>query len=130
MNNAWEQFHCATLSLARDGTIKDRLTEAYTHHLAAIDEDEIPRELREDFRALSTTLRRERPLHKREDPVRATVRKMSNDEAAACARAVVRMFGAMSKPVVVTRSSPLPSSNATKTTQWTARRAASRTSSR
>jgi hypothetical protein len=105
-NNAWERFHCATMSLAADGSIKDRLTEAYVRHLSALDEEEIPRELREEFRALSTQLRRERPLHKREDPVRATVRKMSNGEAAACAHAVVRLFAAMSKPAVVPRGVP------------------------
>jgi hypothetical protein len=101
MNNAWERFHCATISLAKDGTIKSRLTEAYIQHLASVDEEDIPRELREEFRALSRVLRREPPLHKREDPVRATVRKMSNGEAAACAHAVVRLFAAMSKPVPV-----------------------------
>lgn len=106
MNSAWESFHCATLSLAQDGSIKDRLAAAYLDHLAAVEEDEIPRELRDDFRALGTKLRRERPLHKREDPVRATVRKMSNGEAAECACAVVQMFAAMSKPVAVVRSTP------------------------
>lgn len=109
MIDAWEHFHCATMSLAKDGTIKERLTEAYLQHLASVDEEDIPRELREEFRALAAQLRRERPLHKREDPVRATVRKMSNGEAAACAHTVVRMFAAMSKPVAMPRNSPIPS---------------------
>ena len=105
MNNAWEKFHCATMSLAQDGTIKDSLATAYLTYLACVDEEEMPRELRDEFRELSRTLRRERPIHKREDPVRATVRKMSNDEAAACACSVVKMFAAMSKPVPVSRAS-------------------------
>ncbi len=106
MNSVWEKFNSATLSLAKDGTIKDRLAEAYAQHLAAVAEDEVPRELREEFRALSNQLQRERPLHKREDAVRASVRKMSNGEAAACAHAVVRMFAAMSKPMHAPRSAP------------------------
>jgi len=108
MNNAWERFHCATMSLANDGTIKDRLTEAYLHHLSALDEEEMPRELREEFRALRVQLRREPPLHKREDPVRATVRKMSNSEATACAHTVVRLIVAMSKPTPVTNTRSTP----------------------
>jgi hypothetical protein len=97
MNSPWEQFQSATLSLARCGSIKERLAEAYILHLGEIQEEDLPRELREDFRELTRTMRREAPLHKREDPVRATVRKMSNDEASRCACAVVKLFAAMSR---------------------------------
>ena len=43
MSTAWDNFQGATLSLARSGTIKDRLTDAYRNHLAAVTEDELPR---------------------------------------------------------------------------------------
>jgi hypothetical protein len=92
-----DKFQSATLSLACPGSIKDRLTDAYRNHLAFVDEEELPSELREEFRACSSALTRERPLGRGEDALRATVRKMSNDEAAEVAFSVVRMFGALSR---------------------------------
>lgn len=92
---AWERFQGATLLLARSGPIKDRLADAYRKHLAQVREEELPRELLEEFRAVSRTLTRERPMLRGEDAVRATIRKMSNDEADRIACSVVRMFGAL-----------------------------------
>jgi hypothetical protein len=95
MNSVWEKFQSATLSLARSGAIKDRLTEAYRNYLAKVSEDELPKDLREDFRAFGRALTRERPLLRGEDAFRATIRKMSNDEADQVAAAVVLMFAAI-----------------------------------
>jgi hypothetical protein len=97
MSTTLERFQGAAVSLARSGSIKDRLTDAYRNHLAFIDEDELPNELREEFRAFSHALTRERPLLRGEDSFRATVRKMSNPEADEVASRVVRMFGAISR---------------------------------
>lgn len=93
--SAWDKFQGATLSLARSGSIKDRLAAAYRDYLSDVREDELPREIREEFRAVSTTLTRERPLLRGEDAVRATIRKMSNDEADRVACSVVRLFSAI-----------------------------------
>ncbi len=95
MNTAWEKFQGATLSLARSGPIKDRLLEAYRNHLCDICEEELPREIRENFRAVSLCFTRERPMLRGEDAVRATVRKMSNDEADRLACSVVQIFSAL-----------------------------------
>ncbi len=95
MNTAWEKFQGATLSLARSGPIKDRLLEAYRNHLSDICEDELPREIREEFRAVSLNFTRERPMLRGEDAVRATIRKMSNDEADRLACSVVHIFSAI-----------------------------------
>ena len=46
MNTVWEKFQAATLSLARSGSIKDRLTNAYRNHLSTVAEDDLPREIR------------------------------------------------------------------------------------
>jgi hypothetical protein len=92
---AWEIFQGATLSLARSGALKDRLTEAYRNHLSCVDETDLPRELREDFRSFNRALTRQRPLLRGEDAVRATIRKMSNGEAEAAATSVVKMFCAL-----------------------------------
>jgi hypothetical protein len=93
----WEIFQGATLSLTRSGTLKDRLNDAYHNHLAAIDEKDLPKELREDFRSFNHRLTREPPLLRGEDPVRATIRKMSNGEAEDAATSVVRMFSALQR---------------------------------
>jgi hypothetical protein len=92
MSTAWDKFQGATLSLARSGSIKDRLSEAYRNYLADISEDELPREIRDEFRSVSLSLNRERPMLRGEDAVRATIRKMSNEEADRLAGVVVRMF--------------------------------------
>ena len=104
--NAWEIFQGATLSLARAGALKDRLNDAYRNHLSCIDEAELPKELREDFRSFSSTLTRERPLLRGEDAVKATIRKMSNGEAEAAATSVVKMFCALQRGSGASRSAP------------------------
>lgn len=94
MSTTWEQLEGAALALARSGTIKDRLADAYRNHLALVNADELPEEMREEFRACRAALTRERPL-RGEDAVRATVRKMSNQEADELACSVIRLFTAM-----------------------------------
>ncbi len=89
---AWDRFHGATLSLARSGTIKERLSNAYRQHLAGLQEEELPRELRDEFRELSSALRAEPPLLRGEDAVQATIRKLSSDEAERLAGAVIELF--------------------------------------
>jgi hypothetical protein len=107
MNTAWEKFRSATLALARSGAIKDRLTEAYRKYLAKVAEDELPKELREDLRALGRALTRERPLLRGEDAFRATIRKMSNDEADQVAATVVLMFAAIPRGFAPAMRSPI-----------------------
>jgi hypothetical protein len=107
MSTTLDKFRGAALSLARSGAIKDRLTDAYRNHLSLVDESELPIELVEEFRALSYALNRERPLLRGEDTFRATVRKMSIQEADEVASSVVRLFGEMSRErAVVTRKGP------------------------
>ncbi len=96
MSSTVDHFQAALQSLTRQGSINDRLTEAVRSHLALVEEEELPLELRETFRSFIQTLTREPPLLRGEDAVRATVRKMSSDEAAEVASAVVRMYAAVS----------------------------------
>lgn len=96
MSTTLDKFRGAALSLARSGSIKDRLTDAYRNHLSFVDESELPTELLEEFRAVNHALNRERPLLRGEDRFRATVRKMSSLEADEVACCVVRLYGAMS----------------------------------
>ena len=96
MSTAWEQLQGAALSLARSGSIKDRLADAFRNHLAWVRPEDLPAALRAEFRACYHALTRERPL-RGEDAVRATVRKMSNQDADEVACTVVRLFAAMSR---------------------------------
>jgi hypothetical protein len=91
MSTTLEQLEGAALSLARSGTIKDRLTDAYRNHLALMNAEELPARVRDEFLACHDALTRERPL-RGEDAVRATIRKMSDREANDIAGSVVRMF--------------------------------------
>jgi len=96
MSTAWEQLEGAALSLARSRPIKERLADAYRNHLALVNAEELPDALREEFRACHDALTRERP-QRGEDAVRATVRKMSNQQADEVACSVVRLFAALAR---------------------------------
>lgn len=89
---SFERLQGATLSLARSTPIKERLTDAFRNHLALLEEEELPNELREEFRTLNHEITREPPLLRGEDALRATVRKLSADEAEAIACRVVHLF--------------------------------------
>jgi hypothetical protein len=96
MSNNFELLQLATLRLSQDGPIKDRLIAAYDAHLVALEADELPETVREDFGALCAAMHREVP-QVRESAVRASVRKMSTGEASEYAALVVRMFAAMAR---------------------------------
>jgi hypothetical protein len=91
MSRIYDRLESATLLLTRSGAIKDRLDGAWRQYLANIEPDDVPRELRLQFLELASSMQRERPL-RGEDAVRATIRKMSNDEAERHASHIVRMF--------------------------------------
>jgi len=99
-----EKLQGATLSLARSGTLKDRLTQAYRNHLSHIDAADLPKELRDDFRILTDAMTREPPLVRGDDAFRATIRKMSNDQAEEAATSVVKMLCAMPRHAYRERS--------------------------
>lgn len=99
----WERFQSATLSLARSGPIKDRLNDAYRKHLADLSTEELPEQIRDDFRAFTCSLHREPPLMRGDDAIRATIRKMSNADANYAATTVVRMFAALPRSASANR---------------------------
>lgn len=96
MISAWECLHFATLELVRSTPIKQRLVCAYRRHLAALQESEIPIEVRESYGQVMRSLCGVAPL-RGEDAVTASVRKMSNQEADDCAAQIVEIFGMMCK---------------------------------
>lgn len=94
MDTTWDLLEGAALTLARSGSIKDRLADAYRNHLAQLDGEDFPETLRAQLRLCQSALTREHPL-RGEDAVRATVRKMSTEEAEQLACTVMRLFAAM-----------------------------------
>jgi hypothetical protein len=96
MSRIYDRLESATLQFARSGAIKGRLEGAWRQCLAHIDVDDVPREIRLQFLELASQIQRERPL-RGEDAVRATIRKMSNEEAERHAALIVRMFCRMTR---------------------------------
>ena len=88
-----DRLRAAVTVLVGDGHIKQRLVRAYQNHIEAIRDDELPAELRTEFEALRAAMHRVAPLNG-EGPVRASVRKMSVEDASDCAISVLTMYGA------------------------------------
>jgi hypothetical protein len=96
MSRVYDRLESATLLLTRSGAIKERLSGAWRQYLANLEPDDVPRDLRLQFLELASAIQRERPL-RGEDAVRATIRKMSNEEAERHAAHIVRMFCRMTR---------------------------------
>ena len=96
MDNLLDLLQQATVTLSQGGTIKDRLADAYAAHLIQIDSEDLPEHLRSEFDALCVAMHRERP-QPRESAMRASVRKMSNEDAARHAALVVKVFAGVAR---------------------------------
>lgn len=92
MTSVTEKFESAVCLLAGDGPVKRRLAQAYAQHLAAIQSNELPKALGEEFSQLKSALERTRPCGS-ESRIEASVRKMSFREAGSYAGTIVRLFG-------------------------------------
>jgi hypothetical protein len=102
MTSAWEHFFAATAMLASAGPIKHRLAEAYRVHLEGLEEDDLPKEVRDEFTTLCKSMCRVRPM-RGETAIQATVRKMSDHEAGSLAVRIVNMFGMIARAQSVQR---------------------------
>ena len=96
MDNVLDLLQQAITTLSQGGSIKDRLADAYATHLIQLDVDDLPEQLRSEFESMCAAMCRERPLP-RESAIRASVRKMSNEEASRHAELVVRIFAAAAR---------------------------------
>jgi hypothetical protein len=96
MDSTLDLLQKATLKLSQGGSIKDRLADAYASHLIGIDLEDLPEGVRNEFGNLCAAMQREQPLP-RESAIRASVRKMSNEEATHYAALVVRVFAAYAR---------------------------------
>ena len=92
MINQVDRFYAALTVLAGHGHIKQRLIKSYEDNLADIQDEELPVALKESFADFRRQMQQVTPLNG-ESAVCASVRKMSLDEASACAALVVSLFG-------------------------------------
>jgi hypothetical protein len=111
MRRIYDRLESATLFFARSGGIKERLEGAWRQSLANIEPDDLPREIRLPFLELASIMQRERPL-RGEDAVRATIRKMSTEDAERHAAMIVRMFCRMTRQPELDLAMPAPQSAA------------------
>ena len=86
-----DRFYAAVSVLAGDGHIKQRLMKAYQDNLEDIVEEELPHKIKTRFARLRSRMHRVDPSNG-EGPICASVRKMSIDEASACAASVVSLY--------------------------------------
>ena len=88
MTDHVECFHEALVVLVGHGHVKQRLIEAFEEHLADIHENELPVPLKQSFADLRQAMNQVAPLNG-EGSVRASVRKMSLQDASECAARIV-----------------------------------------
>lgn len=96
MSSVWESFLAATAILVSAGPMKQRLADAYRAHLAVLDQDDLPREIRDEFSSLTECMSSVRPM-RGESAVQATVRKMSDSEAGHFAARIVDMLAVIAR---------------------------------
>jgi hypothetical protein len=96
MNDTIDHLQRATLRLSQEGSMKDRLIEAYTEHLADLEPSRLPECMRADFQSLHKAMHSALP-QPRECVIRASVRKMSIAEVRTYAALVVRAFAALAR---------------------------------
>jgi hypothetical protein len=92
MRDLSTRLEAAALSMAGPGSIKDRLLDAYCSHLEDVQESDLPGALGPEFAEMSQALHRACALPG-DDVVKASVRKLSNDEARRYAELMVRLYG-------------------------------------
>jgi hypothetical protein len=95
MTAHWDDFHAALQVLVGTGPVKQRLVDAYRRHLASLREQELPDAVRDRFVALRAAMH-EAPATGGMTAPEASVRKMSEKDAAEHAAALLEMFTVLS----------------------------------
>ena len=93
----FHRLEAAVVRLAGDGSLKDRLAAAYGAHLDSISELELPCEVQHEFVQMSKTMHLARALPG-DSVVRASVRKLSSEEALRFSALIVRMYALHLQP--------------------------------
>jgi hypothetical protein len=91
----WDEFHAAMQVLVGAGAVKQRLVDAYRRHLAPLRDQDLPDAIRDRFATLHTAMH-EAPAAGGMTAPEASVRKMSEKDAAEHAAAILEMFTVLS----------------------------------
>ncbi len=94
MSNHITRFYAAVSVLAGHGYIKQRLVKAYEENLAVIEDEDLPIVVKQSFADLRHMMSQVEPLNG-EGPIRASVRKMSVEEADECSHKMIDLYGDM-----------------------------------
>jgi hypothetical protein len=86
-----DRFAAAVRTLVGEGPVKQRLSRAFAEHLEDLQDGELPPTLRREFEELHAALHRIAPAGN-ETRVRASVQKMSPQEAGGHAGTIVRLY--------------------------------------
>ena len=105
MSVTWDRFHGAALLLAGAGPVKQRLADAFRTQLADLEIEELPRELRAEFLAIATSLTSGRAVGGM-GVIDATVRKLSDAQAAIYATRLITMYGTLAQAQVQAQRTP------------------------
>lgn len=105
MSVTWDKFHGAALLLAGAGPVKLRLAEAFRTHLVDLEIEGLPRELRAEFMSVSASLTSRRAMGGL-GVIDATVRKLSDAQAAGYARRLITMYGVLSQSQAQAQRAP------------------------
>ncbi len=92
IRNYVDNFYAAVSVLASHGHIKQRLVKAYEENLAIIGDEDLPIAVEQSFSELRHMMSRVDPVMKREGRIRASVRKMSVEEADECAHKLIELY--------------------------------------
>jgi hypothetical protein len=106
MSTSWERFRDAAVVLAGGGPVKQRLTDAYQRFLCELDPADLPHDLHGPYGLLVTALQSGQRIGTL-DAVAASVRKMSEADAARHAQSIVQMFAGLQEPPLSTRPAAL-----------------------
>lgn len=87
----WDEFNAAMQVLVGAGPVKQRLIDAYSRHLAHLRAQDLPDALTGRFASLQSAMHETRPTCGLTSP-EASVRKMSERDAAGQATAIFEMF--------------------------------------
>jgi hypothetical protein len=91
----WDEFHAALQVLVGTGAVKQRLVDAYRRHLASFHAQDLPDAVRDRFVTLHAAMHEATAAGGMTAP-EASVRKMSEKDAAQHAAAILEMFAVLS----------------------------------
>jgi hypothetical protein len=86
------KLEAAVTLLTGHGALKDRLGLAYSECLETLDEHDLAEEAQDEFAQMTQAMHRARALPG-DNIVRASIRKLSNEDAQAFAMLIVRIYG-------------------------------------